>query len=164
MGLPVSNEDKEPSDTTYHTGKVPAILPSNGDCFHQVLKAVDREVAFYRKRAGQVIFFTLLLEALLLTGQADIEIPGAPFWVEPVVYSSLFMAVAFFGVTLASEYRSRIRMLKDSRIQLLKEEGYQNVYPSETDQKLSEIQVLYIVLAILSSSGIFLVWLEQLYK
>jgi len=135
-----------------------------------VLRALDREIAFYRKRSGQVFFFGLLVEVLIIAGKETIvfveQIPNLagpekiPTLAGRVVYSILFIAVAAVGIALGAEYRRRIRILKDSRAKVLQELGFEFVYPSASDQGLSEIQVLYVVLVLLSSGGIILVWLN----
>jgi hypothetical protein len=125
-----------------------------------VLEAVDQEVAFYRKRAGEVFFFGLLVEVLILAGREKISPPETGPLVNRPTYSILFIAVAAIGIALGSEYRRRIRLLKDNRARILSNLGFEFVYPSKQDQNLSEIQVLYVVLAFLSSGGIILVWLK----
>lgn len=127
-----------------------------------VLRGLDREIAFYRKRAGEVFFFGLLVEVLILAGKEKIFfVETIPTLAGLVVYSLLFIAVAAVGIALGAEYRRRIRILKDSRAKVLQKLGFEFVYPSATDQGLSEIQVLYVVLVLLSSGGIILVWLNH---
>jgi hypothetical protein len=129
---------------------------------NNVLQAIDREMEFYRKRAGQVFFFGSFVEVLLLAGEKKIIAPGTPIWIQPIVYTLAFIAVVLIGILLGSEYRSRIRILKDSRQMLLHALGYKFFYPNEKSQRLSEIQVLYVVLGLLSSGGILLSWMKRL--
>ncbi|MBD0371792.1 MAG: hypothetical protein ICV60_13205 [Pyrinomonadaceae bacterium] len=127
-----------------------------------VIEAIDREIDFYRKRAGQVFFFSLLVEVLILAGREQVFLPKAWLLAQPITYSLLFIAVAAVGIALGSEYRQRIRELKNSRVKILWKINHKAVYPSRQKQVLSEIQVLYVVLIFLSSGGIILVWLNLL--
>lgn len=122
-----------------------------------VLEALDRELDFYRKRAGQVFFFGLLVEGLILAGKEQVLLGNRWPWVRPITYTLMFIAVAAIGTTLGSEYRARIHTLKDSRLRLLKDLKHHNVYPA--DRRISEIKVMYVVLWFLSSVGVILVWL-----
>lgn len=122
-----------------------------------LLEALDREIDFYRKRAGQVFFFGLLVEVLILAGKERVLLGSKWPLVRPVTYSLLFIAVAAIGIILGREYRKRIHTLKSSRSGLLRELKYQDQYPK--NRTVSEIRVMYIVLLFLSSIGIILVWL-----
>ncbi len=125
------------------------------------LESIDREIAFYRRRAGQVFFFGLLAEAVILVGRQKVffsDIFGEPE--KAIVYAIFFFAVAVVGTFLGSEYRRRLHILKDSRIEVIEEIGYKNVFPSSIDRIFSEIIVLYIVLWFISLSGIIIVWLS----
>ena len=145
-----------------HSAKPPLGAPEKLTEAEIVLEALDRELDFYRKRAGQVFFLSLLVEVLILAGKERVQIPETWQSSKPLIHSLFFIAVAAIGIALGREYRSRIRMLKDSRVEILERLGYSAVYPSELDQGLSEIQVLYAALVFLSSGGIILVWLIQL--
>ncbi|MDJ0840357.1 MAG: hypothetical protein QNK37_27855 [Acidobacteriota bacterium] len=161
----VDQEKKSGHVKLRHTPKKPAlIVPKSLAQAQMVMEAIDREIAFYRRRAGQVFFLGLLVEILILAGkQTDkVVIPNDPAWVKSFAFSCFFIAVAAVGIALGHEYRSRIRFLKDSRSELLEKLEYEFVYSSEADQGLSEIQVLYVVLVFLSSSGIILSWLSQI--
>lgn len=144
-----------------HSGKPPLRAPEKPPEAEIVLEALDRELDFYRKRAGQVFFLSLLVEVLILAGKEKVEVPETWQSTKPLIHSLLFIAVAAIGIALGREYRSRIRMLKDSRVEILERLGYSAVYPSESDQGLSEIQVLYAALVFLSSGGVIVVWLIQ---
>jgi hypothetical protein len=149
------------SQTIRHSRKAKLQAPENLEEADTVLQALDREVDFYRKRAGQIFFFSLLIEVLILAGREKVLLPETWPLMQPSTYSALFIAVAAIGIALGSEYRRRIRILKDSRVEILERKKYRNVYPSEQEQGLSEIQVLYVVLVFLSSGGIILVWLNR---
>ena len=123
------------------------------------LESLDREIAFYRRRSGQVYFFSLGAEALILVGRENVALSGGPSWVSPVVESGFFVAVAFFGIRLGSEYRRRIRKLKRRRLYLVESFGHRDMFPTENDQKRSEIRVLYEILIFLSLAGVLLTWL-----
>jgi hypothetical protein len=155
---------EETSKNLRHSDKLPLEMPSDPKHAESLLEGIDREVAFYRHRAGQVFFYGLLVEILILAGQEkeSILIPDLASWVVPLVYSVLFLAVVTIGITLGSEYRQRIRILKDARVELLEKLKYLNIYPSDAEQKVSEIQVLYVVLIFLSSCGSILVWMNSL--
>jgi hypothetical protein len=127
-----------------------------------ILEAIDREIAFYRRRAGQVFSIGLFVEGLILVGREKIVVLATWPWIQPLVYGIFFIAVAAIGIALGSEYLERIHILKDKRTELLAKVGYQNIYPVTGGLHLSEIQVLYVVLIFLSSSGLILVWLNAL--
>lgn len=150
------------SQAVRHSRKAKLHAPDNLEEADTVLQALDREVDFYRKRAGQIFFFSLLVEVLILAGREKVLLPETWPLMQAFTYSVLFIAVAAIGIALGSEYRRRIRILKDSRMEILEMKKYLNVYPSEHEQGLSEIQVLYVVLVFLSSGGIILVWLNKL--
>jgi hypothetical protein len=48
-----------------------------------ILEAIDREIAFYRRRAGQVFFLGLTVEVLILTGREKMVVPAAWPWIRP---------------------------------------------------------------------------------
>ena len=145
-----------------HSLKKPLRVPKDLGEADNILKAIDREIGFYRRRAGQVFFFGLLVEGIIIAGREKVFAETAISWVQPLIYSILLAAVAAVGIALGSEYRRRIHFMKDSRVELLEKLHYNFIYPTEADQKLSEIQVLYVVLTFLSSAGITLVWLKPL--
>ena len=119
-----------------------------------VLESLDREIAFYRRRSGQVFFFSLLIEVLILTGREKVVLPATWALESCIVYTTFFVIVAAVGIFLGIEYHNRIHILRDSRDELVRHTGYSNVYPSATDQRISEIQVLCFVYIFLSSAGI----------
>lgn len=127
-----------------------------------LLEAIDREISFYRKRAGQVFSLGLLVEVLILAGRETVVIPALRPWAKPLAYSVLFIAVAAMGITLGAEYRRRIHCLKNSRSQILEQLGHPGFYPPTGGLRLSEIEMLYVVLVFLSSCGLILVWLNPL--
>ena len=83
-----------------------------------ILEAIDREIAFYRRRAGQVFFLGLTVEVLILAGRERIVVPAAWPWIQPLSYGVLFIAVAAVGILLGREYRGRIHVLKRERKKL----------------------------------------------
>ncbi|MDH5186772.1 MAG: hypothetical protein OEW70_06885 [candidate division WOR-3 bacterium] len=127
-----------------------------------LLEALDREIAFYRNRAGKVFFYGLIVEFLILAGRETIKVPSKWVWMQPTAYTLLFIAVAAVGIALGWEYRNRIHILKDRKMNLLEIIKGEHVYVPKGSQALSEIEVLYVVLVFLSSSGIFLVWFNAL--
>jgi hypothetical protein len=127
-----------------------------------ILEAIDREIAFYRRRAGQVFSIGLFVEGLILVGREKIVVLATWPWIQPLVYGIFFIAVAAIGIALGSEYLERIHILKDKRTEIVTKIGHPNIYPQTGGVHLSEIQVLYIVLIFLSSSGLILVWLNAL--
>lgn len=88
---------------------------SSGEPERHVLEAIDREIAFYRSRAGQVFFLGLTVEVLILAGHEKIVVPAAWPWIRPLSYGVLFIAVAALGILLGREYRDRIHRLKSAR-------------------------------------------------
>ena len=95
--------------------------------WESVLQSIDAEISFFRRRSGQVYFFGLLAEALILVGREKIILSRgtddsswtAPPWTDPLIQSVFFVAVAVIGIMLGSEYRRRISFLKLSRIKML---------------------------------------------
>ena len=73
-----------------------------------VLEAIDREIAFYRRRAGQVFFLGLTVEVLILAGREKIVVPAAWPWIRPLSYgvSSLPLRrwASFSGGSTEVEY------------------------------------------------------------
>lgn len=122
----------------------------------ELLDAIDREIAFYRHRAGQVFFVSLAVEVLILAGREKIVVPKTEPWIQPLTYGMLFVAVAVFGILLGREYRDRIHKLKAER---RKKADFD---PPSGGFTLSEIEMLYIVLVFLSSAGLILVWVNAL--
>lgn len=143
-----------------HSEKPPLGAPADLGEARTVLESLEREIAFYRRRSGQVYFFGSLVEVLILAGQQKISLPAGWSWQTSLVYSIFFVAVAIVGILLGSEYRRRIHILKDSRVELLAKIGYRHVFPTASEQRISEIQVLYFVLIFLSLAGIGAVWLN----
>jgi hypothetical protein len=127
-------------------------------CFPEILATIDRELAFFRKRAGQVFFIGLSLEVVIAAGQHRIQLPPQPEWLTPAVVSLLFIAVAAAGIILGSEYRRRIRFLKRKRETLVIESILSNPFPPVDIQVVSEIHVLYLVLAFTSTTGALSAW------
>lgn len=126
-----------------------------------VLDSLDREIAFYRHRAGQIYFFGLLAEVAIIIGKEEIELSGLPSWVNPAVSTFFFIAVALVGTILGSEYRRRIRFLKTRRDMFLRSFLNRLTFPHLKQETISEIQVLYFVLGSMSSMGIFISWLKE---
>lgn len=157
---PVGLGEHSVIETPHHKGKVPLRLPTPLRHEMEVLLAIDRELSFYRRRAGQVFWIGLLVEALLLVGKQRIEILAEWTWQHASLSTLFFVAIAAAGIALGSEYRRRIHILKDGRLGLLKAIGYENLYPTRRQQWLSEIEVLYVSLGFLSSMGILLSWLR----
>jgi hypothetical protein len=93
-----------------HSSKAELHAPSDQKEAATILQAVDREIDFYRKRSGQVFFFSLLVEVLILAGREKILLPERWPLLQPTVYSILFIAVAAIGIALGAEYRGRIRI------------------------------------------------------
>lgn len=122
-----------------------------------VLESLDRELGFYRKRAGQVFFFGLLAEVLILAGKERILLGDRWPILRPLIYSVMFVMVAYFGRRFGTEYKDRIHTLKRNRQELLKNLGYEIDYPR--DRPLSEIKSINFILGFLSIIGIVLVWL-----
>jgi len=123
------------------------------------LSSIDRELAFYRKRSGQVFFIGMSLEVAILLGQQ--RMPGHPVWpwLAPFTITVLFYAVAAGGIVLGSEYRRRIRHIKNSRTRLLAAHAVGNPFPSDREEKVSEIQVLYVALISSSALGSLVAWI-----
>ena len=124
------------------------------------LEAIDREIAFFRHRAGQVYFFGLLAEVLIIIGKESITIPDIVLWLRPVVATVFFAAVAYVGILLGSEYRRRIRHLKKKRDALLRPLLSNEVFLSLNRERISEIQILYFVLGFCSLLWISISWLN----
>src|SRR5438270_12653014 len=112
MGQEDKKSDKKNRNLALHSKKNPLVT---GDLKEPttVLQAIDREIDFYRKRSGEVFFFGLLVEVLILAGREKVVLTATSPLAQPIVYSIMFVAVAAIGIALGSEYRSRIRLLKD---------------------------------------------------
>ena len=130
-----------------------------GDDLQPVLESVDRELAFYRRRVGQVLFIGLVVEAAILTSAQKIKLEAAPEWQRACVETFLFCAVAAAGIALGCEYSRRIGYLKKRRVKLIPPE-YGEVFPRPKAHLVSEIGTLVFALFSLSSAGTFIAWLD----
>lgn len=124
-----------------------------------VLESIDRELAFYRKRVGEVIFFALAVDVAIVTGDKTLPIAESYPLVAAVAMSLLFLVVALAAFVLGREYSERIHHLKNTRIDLVKE-GYGDVFPQRGRRHVSEIGTLVLLVSILSIAGIFLAWVD----
>src|SRR5437763_17129712 len=82
------------------------------------VESVDRELAFYRSRSGQIYLVALSAEALIIIGkeQLKFENPQPPGWMVPLVTSLASPGGAVVGTVLGAEYRRRInQMIANSR-------------------------------------------------
>jgi len=134
-----------------------------GENFEAVLGGIDREISFYRKRAGQIYFFGFLVEGLFLVGEQKLVFPENLSIFSVLVNSLVYIAIGYIGIYLGKEYRRRIHILKDSRVGLLKSFGYINVYPLAKDKPRSEIQTLYWLLGVISFAGLLITLLPLLF-
>ena len=112
------------------------------------VESVDRELAFYRSRSGQIYLVALSAEALIIIGkeQLKFENPQPPGWMVPLVTSLAFLGVAVVGTVLGAEYRRRIHQLKANRKDLVEHSLKHHLYPPPEEKRISEIEVLYFVL------------------
>lgn len=156
-----SSKNKEAYDLVDNKIMFSSQIKIKDDSLHSVLDSVDREIQFYRKRAGQVFFIGILVEVLILAGREKIVVPTKWPWLDSFIYSIFFVAVAIIGIALGSEYMNRIHKLKDSRNNLFEKLGITNIYTKIGGARLSEIEVLYVVLTFLSSGGIIITWLNE---
>jgi len=124
-----------------------------------MLESLDREIAFYRKRSGQVFFLGISFEIAILAGGRQLPDHDIWPWLPFLTITFLFYAVAATSVVLGSEYRRRIRTIKNNRSIVILQNIQMNPFPTDNDQVVSEIQVLYVVLITLSLLGIFFTWL-----
>lgn len=124
-----------------------------------MLESIDREISFYRRRSGQVLFVGISFEIAILVGQQQIPVHAVWKWLAPLTVTYLFYAVAATGVVLGSEYRRRIRFMKKSRAEVASGIEVTKPFPSDKDQSISEIQVLYVILISSSVFGGFVTWL-----
>lgn len=126
------------------------------DPLQALVQSIDRELAFYRSRSGQIYLVSLTAEALLIVGREQISVKDAPLWMAPLILTVAFLAVAVVGTVLGAEYRRRIHTLKASRATLVGD----SVHPASADRRISEIQVLYFVLWLTSTGGSVVAWLR----
>ena len=87
-------------------------------------------------------------------------LPETPKWLTPAVVSLLFIEVAAGGIILGSEYRRRIRYLKAKREEYVTRYVLFDPFPPTNTQIISEIHVLYLVLAFTSSTGALSAWVH----
>jgi hypothetical protein len=133
---------------------------SQADLFRSALESVDRELAFYRSRSGQIYLVALSAEALIIVGREQIKIENVALWMVPLIVSLAFLAVAVVGTVLGAEYRRRIRQLKRSRKDLCELALRRDIHPSSEERRVSEIGVLYFVLWFTSVGGCVIAWLR----
>lgn len=139
------------------------VFPDSLDQAGAVLEALDRELGFFRRRAGQVLFYGMLAEALILGGGHALRYTEMWNWQSFVVNVVFFAAIAGVGIVLGSEYRARIHRLKDSRAKLVSHLGCHHLFPSPDQRLVSEIQVLYVILTLMSSIGIIFTWAKAFF-
>lgn len=129
-----------------------------------LLNSIDREIAFYRRRSGQVFFLGVSSEAAIVVGAYQLKVQYYWEHLESILLCYYFFAVAFVGIILGLEYRRRIRYLKENRANLIKMGDYdksQLIYPSSDQQVVSEIQVLICTLTSISFVSSFLFLLRK---
>jgi hypothetical protein len=124
-----------------------------GENFGAVLEGIDREISFYRKRAGQIYFFGFLVEGLFLVGEQKLVFPKNLSGWSSYANAILFLLIGAIGFYLGREYRTRIHTLRESRISLLEAFGYIDFYSHPKDKGMSEIKTLYRLLMTLSIVG-----------
>ena len=117
----------------------------------EVLASVDGEIAFYRRRAGQVFFLGVSAEAVIFAGAGKIAVPTTWPLEGSIVYHFFFGAVAAVGIVLGLLYQRRIRFLKRMRDEVVGSA----VFPPISKWQ-SEILVLCASLFLLSFVGILL--------
>lgn len=132
-----------------------ARFPSGELTHAEVLGSVDNEIAFYRRRAGQVFFLGVSAEAVIFAGASQISVPEASALGGRVVYYLFFSAVAAVGIFLGLLYQHRIRELKRKRDDLVESASFPRMYPSISSWQ-SEILVLCVSLVFLSCVGVWL--------
>lgn len=128
--------------------------------FEPTLQSIDRELAFYRSRSGQIYLVALSAEALIIVGRDQIKIENVALWAVPLIVTLAFLAVAVVGAVLGTEYRRRIHHLKESRTALFESTFRPDPHPKMKERRVSEIGVLYFVLGFTSGGGSVLAWLR----
>jgi len=131
-----------------------------GRRFAATLESMDREIAFFRHRSGQVYFFGILAEVLIIIGKHKIDLPDAAPSLSAGVASFFFAAVAMVGIVLGSEYRRRIRHIKGMRDALLRSVTPAPLFLPLKTERISEILVLYFVLIFSSGLGMAIAWMK----
>ena len=148
---------KAKKDKFRHTEKTPLVATNReNENLKTLLEFIDREISFYRKRAGQIYFLGFLIEGLILVGEQKVSIPNLSEVFTIVLHILLFIAIGSIGRYLGLEYRNRVHILKDSRLEILVYFGYKNVFPTPLDKVRSEIKTLYTLLISLSVAGVLI--------
>ncbi|MCG8313966.1 MAG: DUF1572 domain-containing protein [Pseudomonadales bacterium] len=127
-----------------------------------VIESIDRELAHYRKRVGQIFFFGFILEVLILGGKEKILLDGVGVIETATIYTILFVAIPVIVVVFGREYLNRIHILKESRNLFLEKFNLSNVFPTSKHHRLNEIHTMSVVLTSLSLAGILVFWINAL--
>lgn len=59
--------------------------------FFNILDSIDREIAFFRRRSGQVYFFGILAEVLILSGEQQTLLPRDPLGLGYPLFMTVFL-------------------------------------------------------------------------
>lgn len=111
------------NDTTA-MGEGPTSRADDTALLQLAVESTNQELAFYRRRSGQLYLVALTAEALLIVGREQIRLDDPlrpagmaehPAWAAPLILTVAFFAVAVVGTVLGAEYRHRIHELKDRR-------------------------------------------------
>lgn len=130
-----------------------------------ILKLIDDELAFYRKRQFAIYVAALTTELAVITGKATL--PGDKGIWEAVAYTLVFIGIPIATFFFSDSYRCRIYELRKSKNKLLSDEDkkYKDLFPEPSElgrrerllSKSPSIQYVYVVTAV-SFLGIVLTW------
>ena len=123
------------------------------------IEALDREIAHYRKRAGQIYFFGFLLEVMILGGKESIQLGDIGNLYIAIIYTILFLSILAAAYYFGDVYWARISNLKKNRSTVLTDAKLTDMYQGETK---NEIKSLSWLLLCLSLAGIVIIWLNFL--
>lgn len=128
-----------------------------------VIESIDRELSHYRKRVGQIFFFGMILEVLILGGKEKILLGGVGEIQTAIIYTTLFVLIPIIVVLFGHEYLNRIKMLKENRSSFLEPFNLGNTFPISGHHGINEIHTMSGVLISLSLAGICIFWVNALH-
>ena len=100
---------------------------NNIDLFKDIIKSVDNEITFYRKKIDWVIMYSLILLIAIITGQQTVK-TNNPELVR-ILYVIIIVLITFFSTLFIKAYLERIYFFRTKRIEIIKELIPENLNP-----------------------------------
>jgi len=126
-----------------------------------VIEAIDRELAAYRKRHMSVIFFALASQIIIITGQKRIPVNNELF--AQVTYTVFFGLVLFLTFLSTRSSTERIHHMKNTRSKMITDAGFPDPFLSRRQSRsLSNRWIFQSIVFLVAVLGITLTWTGSL--